>query len=366
LRRRGAKLAKRRANRLQVDIVGDAAPEIAATLKPFLDPDLVTTGPSCERTVGLDLELVRRRHAGAQRAMRVKEPSMRKPGTSRIRLGRLTLIAAVLVVAMGSSALALQRARQSTTVAPGSFGAAVAECKTGRTAVSGGFAAPGFDPTNTGATVGRIGSKRVGKREIKTQAFNFGNDAGKLVSFAYCARRGHGLRVRSASTRVEPNTQGSAIAKCPRHTIAVGGGFGAGRRSSDQGPQVITLTSKRLGERRWKVVGINISSQMRTRSLVAYAYCRRAPFELVTRSKEVTVPAGALKTFKVRCPHGSRTFSGGFNGHLQLQDNPPRATAAVTSKRASAGRVWRTSAVNAFGPNPGSVSAYAYCRERRA
>src|SRR6185295_13615959 len=234
----------------------------------------------CERGSGVPTL-----NSPALRAIRVKETPMRKPSSIRIGLARSLPIAAVLVVTTGSStAMALQSARESTTVAPGSFGTAVAKCRGDRTAVSGGFAAPGFDP-NAGATVGRLGSKRVSKRGIETRAFNFGNQAGALISFAYCAQHSHGLRVRSTTTQVDPNSRGSTIAKCPRHTIAVGGGFGTYRFSVDQGPQVITSTSKRLGERRWKVVGFNPS--MRSGTLVAHAYCEAAPFQLVTRSKEV-------------------------------------------------------------------------------
>lgn len=279
-------------------------------------------------------------------------------------LGRALVIAVVLVVTAGSSvAMALQRDRQSTTIAPGSFGTVVAKCRDGRTAVSGGFAAPGFDPGNADATIGRLGSQRVGKQGIQARAFNFGDQAGDLVSFAYCARRGHGLRVKSASTRVEPNTMGSAVAKCPRDTIAVGGGFGTYRFSADEGPQVLTLTSKRLAERRWKVVGVNFNA-MRSGTLIAHAYCAAAPFELVTRSKEVTPPPGEIETFDVRCPRETMTFAGGFDGHIQLQGNEPTATAAITSRRASGGRVWRTSALSVFGPDPGSATAYVYCRQR--
>jgi hypothetical protein len=289
---------------------------------------------------------------------RVKEPR-----SSKVRLGRSTLIASVLVATMGSSvAMALQSDRGSKTIGPGGFGTVAAKCDGGRTAVSGGFAAPGFDPA-TGPTVGRIGSKRVGKRQIQTRAFNFSNQAGKLFSFAYCAQHDHGLEVRSATTRVEPNTRGSAVARCPRGTSAVGGGFGTYRFSVDEGPQVITLTSKRRSERRWKVVGVNINNQMRSGTLIAYAYCAAPPFELITRSKEVTPPVGATQTFNVRCPNGSGAYSGGFDGHVQVGGSQPQATAAITSKRASGGRVWRTSALSVFG-NPAPVTAYAYCRKR--
>jgi hypothetical protein len=284
---------------------------------------------------------------------------------NRMRLGRSFLIAVTLVATVGgSAAMALRPARQKTTIAPGSFGTVAAKCKGGRTAVSGGFAAPGFDPANGGPTVGRIGSRRPDERRIEARAFNFGNEGGNLVSYAYCARNDHGLQVVTDSTWVEPNSRGSVVARCPHGTEAVGGGFSTRRFSTDQGPQVLTLTSKRRGERGWKVVGVNIpfGSGMRTGKLIAHAYCEHASFDLITRSKEVTPPVGELKTFDVRCPSGREAVSGGFDGHINLQGGQSTAAAAITSKRASEARVWRTSALSVFAPNPGSETAYAYCR----
>jgi hypothetical protein len=284
---------------------------------------------------------------------------IRSQGSTKMRVGRSILIATVLTGTMGASAIALESARQSTTIDAGTFGTAIAQCQGGRTAVSGGFAAPGFDPSN-GPTVGRLGSKRVGKSGIETRAFNFDGQAGDLVSFVYCAMRDHGLQVSTATARVAPNTRGSVLARCPGGTEAVGGGFGTYRFDANQGPQVITLSSKRLGDRSWKVVGVNINSNMRTGTLIAHAYCEAAPFKLVTASREVTAPANALRTFDVPCPKGTAVFSGGFDGHVQLQGTAS-ATAAITSRRTSHGHGWRTRALSVFG-NPGSMTAYAYCR----
>jgi hypothetical protein len=294
---------------------------------------------------------------------REKEPTMRNRSWRKVRLGRVALIAAVLAVASGSSvAMAVRAVRHGETIAPGEIGKARAKCPGDRSAVAGGFAAPGFNP-NAGSTIGRIGSRRVGQRKIEARALNFGNQDGELVSFAYCAQNDHGLEVESAKTSVEANSRGAAVAKCPRGTRAVAGGFGTYRFSPQEGPQVIPLTSKRLPERRWKVVGLNINDQNRPGTLIAYAYCADAPFDLITKSREVEAPVGSLRTFDVRCDGDSRAYSGGFDGHIQLAAQP-QATVALTSKRAQGSRVWRTSALSIFGPDPSPVTAYAYCRQR--
>ena len=287
---------------------------------------------------------------------------MRDRKWSRVRPGRVVLIAAILtVVAGGSTATALRAVRHSETIEPGRIGTATAKCPGDRSAVAGGFAAPGFNP-NAGTTIGRIGSRRIGQRQIQARAFNFGNQDGVLASFAYCARNDHGLEVESETTRVQANSRGSAVAKCPRGTSAVGGGFGTYRFSPQQGPQLITLTSKRVDDRRWKTVGVNINDQNRPGTLIAYAYCAAVPFDLVTRSREVEAPAGTTRTFDVSCGNGSQAFSGGFDGHVAVAAQP-QGTAAITSKRAQGGKVWRTSALSVFG-NPSPVTAYAYCRRQ--
>jgi hypothetical protein len=289
----------------------------------------------------------------------------RSPGRMHaIRTGRWVL-AAVAVVAInalaGSAAMALKVAKQREPVAAKAVGAALAECPKGRTAVAGGFASPGFDP-NGGPTIGRLGFKHAGRGGIETRGYNFGDATGDLASFAYCALHDHGFRVKSAHTQIEPGALGSAIAECPARTRAVGGGFDATRISGPDGPGVLTLTSKRQGERRWKVAGLNIppdGGPGTAGTLTAYAYCEAAPFKLKTESREVTT--SGFTTFEVRCPSGGRAFSGGFDGHVHLSTRPS-GTAAVTSRRVSSGHAWRTSALSIFDSNPAQATAYAYCR----
>src|SRR5262245_29006672 len=78
----------------------------------------------------------------------------------------------VVVTSVGlvgaSVAMALKVAKQPATIAPRSFGAATAQCTKGRTAVSGGFATPGFD-TAVGPSIGRLGLTHAGKGAIKTR-----------------------------------------------------------------------------------------------------------------------------------------------------------------------------------------------------
>jgi hypothetical protein len=223
--------------------------------------------------------------------------------------------------------------------------------------VAAGFQAPGFDPDNSSSTVARVSSSLIGNRRVKTRAFNFGTQEGDLVSFAYCRRAAHPPRVRSNSVSLLGGATGSAVAKCPKGNEAVGGGFKGGFSMSG-GQAVIALTSKRLGDRQWRVEGFNAGGA--PADLVGYAYCKHTRHGLVTRSKRTTAPTDQLRTFAVSCPRGGRAVAGGFDGHLS-GSGPVTGAGAVTSKRTDHRTAWRTSAVGAFG-QPGTITGYAYCR----
>jgi hypothetical protein len=280
---------------------------------------------------------------------------------SVVRTGRWVL-AALALTAIAASPVAMATRTKGvshrTTIPGQSLGSATAKCRPDSAAVAGGFQAPNFHPDNTRATVARVSSSLLGNRGVQTRAFNFGNEAGDLVSFAYCRKAAVPPKVRSDSVSLPPGAAGSVVAACPKGSEAVGGGF-EGSASLTGGQLVIALTSKRLGDSRWKVEGFNGGGA--PGDLIAYAYCKQAAHPLVTRSKQTTAPATEPKTFAVRCPRGGRAVAGGFDGHLDLSAGFAGA-GAVTSKRGDHRTSWRTSAVGVNG-QPAAITGYAYCRK---
>lgn len=276
------------------------------------------------------------------------------------RVGRWTLPAAVITMIAGSPAAMAARntaVSQRASVPGQSVGSATANCRPGSAAVAAGFEAPGFVPNDADATVARISSRLVGRRQVKTEAFNFGTQAGGLVSFAYCRKAADPPQLRSDSTSVPPSTAGSAVAKCPPGSVAIGGGF-EGRFSLLGAEAVIPLTSKLLGDRRWLVEGFNAGGA--SGDLVAHAYCKPGVDALVTRSEQTTAPGDHAKTFTVRCPDRSRAVAGGFDGHLGPGPSFT-GSGAVSSKRADHRTSWQTSAVG-VNAQPGMITAYVYCK----
>jgi hypothetical protein len=292
-----------------------------------------------------------------------------EPGWRNRKSASRWAIALAVPAALGLAGLAIAApsARDRVTVAAQSSATAVATCKPRTTAVATGFASPRFDPANDGPGVARLTSKIVGRHRAVTMGYNFGRESAPLISLGYCVRHGHGLTVRSKKVFLGPESPGSAVATCRRGTKAVGGGFGTPGFSRSTGPRVLTLTSRRVGVRKWRVEALNMggdsSNGGRPGTLHAYAYCEKDPPKLASKSKRIALPVGQVKTFKVRCPRGARAYSGGFDGNVNLTADPT-AAGVVTSKRVGHKRAWQLSAINVSDTSPGHVTAYAYCRLR--
>jgi hypothetical protein len=267
-----------------------------------------------------------------------------------------------LAVALGAMALApvtlgAEQRRASVTVQPQSPGTATAKCKSGQVALAAGFGASPFDPNSNGGPIVRLVSKPAGKDGIATTGFNFNNtDSGTLYSYAYCGKRRRPPKVVSSDVEVDANSVGSVVAKCPRGSRAIAGGFG-----TDQ--FIITLVSKRSGNRGWKVAGFNIGdlSSGQSGTLTSYAYCKSPGPRLVTKSQDKTVST-SLKTTNVKCPHGGKAVSGGFDGNINTSGSQLNAAGALTSKRYAHARGWTTEAISAGAPNQATITTYAYCR----
>lgn len=278
---------------------------------------------------------------------------------------------AVLAAGAGALALGAVQTSQAVEVPPKSIRTASATCKPGQAALSSGFETRQSNDSG----VARIGVRKA-KRGVSVRAYNFGEDPGELVAYVYCRKGAAAPGARVVRATVKPERARSLVAVCPRGTKVISGGFATGGSRQLTGPQVLTLTSKRLGSRRWKVEGFNLpddgassKSQMRSGKLAAYAYCVRGDLRLRTVSKSVSVPptpSEAIdqpRTFRVSCPPASRAVSGGFDGQLTL-GGAPRAAGALTSMRTRDGRGWRTSAVSLSDNASSRITAFVYCAAR--
>jgi hypothetical protein len=276
------------------------------------------------------------------------------------RIAALAAVLALAALGLTGMALAAGSSRSSTTVPSDQFRSVTAKCKRGKTAVSGGFAAPGFTASTTGSTVARFTAKRTGKRGFRTSAANFGDQDGQLVALAYCAKPSHPIRVRSKRVPVPPASYRSVTAKCRRGSEAIAGGFAANRFSASS--ELITVTSRRKGKRGWKVGAFNAAGPPTGASspLTAYAYCERSGPKLHTRLKRVGAPSGSVRSVTVKCPKRSTALSGGFDGNFGGIGQSLTTSVAVSSRRGGHGKAWRADALSA-GPAESTVTVYAYC-----
>jgi hypothetical protein len=286
-------------------------------------------------------------------------------------------VAALLGIA-GIATAALSVKSDSVTVDQDLKGSATAKCPRGSEAVSGGFASPDFDPRFNDASIIHFDSHRTSAREWQSQAHNYGDASGELDAYAVCDSKSPPIVVRSKTKWVNPTPPvvmrsdppgvGTAIAKCPKGSEAVSGGF-ASPNNADQGRDATyPFTSKRVGNRKWTVRAINNDFQHR-RKLKAFAYCDKSQPGLDVRSDQVAVPDNGKRTLDLGCHPGDKPLSGGYASTIAA--NARSATFAFTSRPISGDR-WR---VSAFGSRAGggakllsrrvtagTLTAFVYCK----
>jgi hypothetical protein len=187
-------------------------------------------------------------------------------------------------------------------------------------------------------------------------------------------------------TRTETSTSTSegplsAVATCPKHSRAVGGGFNAGFRNNGGGSaDLIYLSeSRRLnGDKNWAVSGLRLdnSTQGDSLDLTAYVRCRvltkaertrkaaaskgKRPFKVKGVSQSAEVGAGpATVSATATCPKGTRAVGGGFDLGTNTTSGPATLMLPVESRRAGA-RSWTATGYDAT-PSPRTITTYAYC-----
>jgi hypothetical protein len=272
----------------------------------------------------------------------------------------------------GIAAARLSSESSSTTIAPQSNGTATAKCGPGSTAVAGGFAAPGLDPTaGTGPAILTYASTRPTDGKWRASGHNFNNPspapargipgAGPLVAYAYCDKHDPSVTVRSKSSTVDPGGHASLSPKCPRGSEAVSGGFQSDAPTA--GTEELTnfaYTSKRSGDRAWKIAVLN--PDMSSHAVKAFAYCEKHGPTLVTRSASKKVSLGQTASITAKCPKGTKPFSGGYESTFQQSGMGFTSSLAFTSKRTS--KDWKVSTIAVVVESPPTKSteqAFAYC-----
>jgi hypothetical protein len=288
---------------------------------------------------------------------------MRRENEFPALLGRGALALAVISIVLAAAGVAmalgaLRTESKSTKVAryPDS-GTVSAKCDRGSEAVSGGFDNPDFEvPFNVNPAIFNYSSHRSSTRKWAVSGKNSGESSGKLVGYAYCDRHEPGLKTRSKTVDVTAEAETKAVATCRRGSEAVSGGL----LSDDPTPEFNPYRSIRRGDRKWVVKVHEFPPESPT--LTAVVYCDKQEPGLRTKSKDASVDPGVANTATAKCPRGTEAVSGGF-------DNPdytdPTGTGPAIypyeSRRVKTNK-WRVSGWNDGASQPGTLTAFVYCK----
>jgi len=283
--------------------------------------------------------------------------------------------AATFFALPGIATARLSSESSSTTIASLQNGTATAKCGSGKTAVAGGFAAPGFDPTaDTGPTILTYASARPNDGKWRASGHNYANPqmmrpkgspgAGPISAYVYCDKNDPSVTVRSKSTTLSRGQHATLTPKCPKGREAVSGGFQSDAPTPDsQDFTDYVYTSKRSGDRAWKVGAVDIDAS--PHKVTAFAYCEKQAPDLVSRSTKQTISTGPMAgtaTIKAKCPKGGKAFSGGYKSTFEQATLGFTTSIAFTSKR-SEGQSWKVAALAAVLNSTGAPTekAIVYC-----
>jgi hypothetical protein len=170
------------------------------------------------------------------------------------------------------------KARSATTsVSANQLGTAIAKCKRGEKAFSGGFALSEFDNSDPNSPIMVVTeSFKTGKRGWTASAQNLPNDVatmpetGVLTAYVYC-RRGKAPKTRQAEETLAPSEFATVEATCKRRQRVVSGGFDL--ESDFQTTRAFIMESRKLDKRSWEIAAL--AGPVAAHPIVAYAYCER-------------------------------------------------------------------------------------------
>jgi hypothetical protein len=269
-------------------------------------------------------------------------------------------------IALGSAPAAAVAPSSPTPVPPGGSADAGVQCGGPHSrALGGGFIAPDFSPQNNIATI-RTRLVRTSRHAWGVSATSLGSETGGILPLAYCSKLKGKQVTAAASATVGANEPGTATATCPTGYRAVSGGFDSPNFDVNGGGHVLTLTSMRVGDNAWQVSGVNpdFGGGVTPGQLVAYAYCLKGRPAITTVSTDATATLTDLVNVDAVCPAGTRALSGGFDGHITVDQNGLNAAGTINSYRLSARSGWRATATNTGSDQPAKVTSYAYCEPK--
>jgi hypothetical protein len=187
-------------------------------------------------------------------------------------------------------------------------------------------------------------------------------------------------RTGSATTSADGQSA-SAVATCPKGTIALGGGFNApfARSGNDIVDFNVVHESRRMGRRTWAVIAVRQDGETAgpALSVTATVHCRnpllgkrrnvRKPKRLVVTAVPVTGQTGGnnvVLTATAACPPGLRLLGGGFRISPAPVLTGVESFARPSQSTPTGSFSWQASATN-IGAVGRATTSYAYCITRR-
>lgn len=223
-----------------------------------------------------------------------------------------------------------------------------AHCEAGEHAISGGFLAPETSYASVSTVKGPRGwtASLVGYGPLKVSA--------------YCS---DGLRAetRSRTTQVDPDggARTNVVAKCPRGTVAVAGGYETVDADNSQ-HDLVAFSSRRSSARAWTVSVFNGAGQ--PTKIKVTVHCLDDADVNVRSKQSQPIPDNSAGSAVASCDQGEQLLSGGYKTNPKPDYSNQTGPDLFYYRSSRSGRrSWTASARN-YGDNVnGRITTFAYC-----
>ncbi len=284
--------------------------------------------------------------------MRALPKLVGRPMAAALAVGSVALAApaAAMAAPAGTGGLTTHSATSSTLNSNSQL-VATAKCGAGEHVVSGGF-----KNENIGATA--VVSRAV---DGNGWTVHLGDGAGKLTTYAYCARKGSALSTHKAEVKgVDPPPNTTAAAKCASGQTLVSGGYAFQTASPSAQNGSTAYMDYAASAREWKVTSAFEDIPVK---LVAFAYCQPGVTVEVRSRSSTSIPHDGDGSATASCHKGETLLAGGYTTTPKPDwDNAAGPDLFYDTSYRSGRRSWTARAHN-YSNVSGKILVFAYCEQ---
>lgn len=205
-------------------------------------------------------------------------------------------------------------------------------------------------------------NRPVGQRKWRLHEFNYDKGGFDLPRvYVLCAEANPDFELRTKGVPVLPGQAASATARCKPSRQAVSAGWQVSGFNPMGGAEVLINESRRIGDHRWRVSGVNIGAGPGILNVLLNCSKRVPELREVSRLGHATSENATF--IELKCRRGKIAYTSGFQAPVNAAAGTGAYSYGLFPTRY--GRAWGISMAPFGGPTEVDYTAFAYCGSDR-